>query len=193
MATICKLDSENCLDIAERVILDGGVVVYPTDTLYGFGVDARNVSTLERLSQIKGRGGPWSIIVSSQEMAEIYGQISEDKRAFVDAHVPGKVTLIVKARKTEVSSRVLGPGGTVGFRIPDHSFPIQLTKRLNFPITSTSVNRTGKPPMNDPAAIEKHFGNEVQLIVDGGRLPSTRGSAVYDLSGKDIRVIRYSS
>ncbi|MFQ6615371.1 MAG: L-threonylcarbamoyladenylate synthase [Fidelibacterota bacterium] len=193
MAPICKLNSPDCLPRAEQVILEGGLLVYPTDTLYGFGVDARSPTALELLTRIKGRGGPYSIAVASLEMVETHGDIPDERRAFVLSHLPGKVTIIVKARTQGLSSRVLGPGGTVGIRMPDHPFPTKLTERLNFPITTTSVNRTGEPPLNDPAAIARQFANDVDLIVDGGPLPASRGSTVYDLTGKEIAVLRNPS
>lgn len=193
MASFCKIENKDCLDQAGKVILNGGILVYPTDTLYGFGVDPRSRSALERLSLLKGRGGPWSIAVSSLEMAKAFARIPQEKLEFAASHLPGKVTLILKAQKTGLSSLVLGPGGTVGIRIPGHFFPVQLTATLKFPITTTSVNRTGNPPLNDPYAIGKEFGNEVDLIVDAGPLPPSKGSTLYDLTGKKIKVVRRSS
>lgn len=126
-------------------------------------------------------------------MLETYGEIPPDKREFVSSHLPGRVTVILKARKSDLSPAVLGPRLTVGIRIPGHPFPVRLTERLRFPITTTSVNRTGKIPLNDPAAILNQFGDEVDLIVDGGRLPPSAGSRIYNLSGKDITVVRNPS
>lgn len=190
MTTLCKIDSPHCFPRAQEVIVDGGVVVYPTDTLYGFGVDAHSPRAVRGLNLLKGRQGPLSIAVASLEMVEAYGEIHDDKREFVVSHLPGKVTLILKARPSDLAPELLGPNQTVGIRIPDHPFPIDLTRKLDAPITTTSVNRTGEPPLNDPDRIVQEFGDEVDLVVDDGPLPPSGGSAVYDLTGREITLRR---
>lgn len=189
---VCQLESEACLREAKAVIREGGVLVYPTDTLYGFGVDARNNSALKRLSKLKGREGPWSVTVSDKPMLRRYGEIPGERWDFIKSHLPGKVTFILLSRPSDLSPRVLGKNKTIGIRIPGHDFPVRLTRALRFPITSTSVNRTGEPPINDPESIVEVFGSEVDLIVDGGILSPSRGSRIYDLSGDEITVLRES-
>lgn len=190
MVEICPAASEECLEKGEDVIRTGEILVYPTDTLYGFGVDARNISAVERLSVLKERNGPWSLLVTDMEMLERYAEIPDDKRSFVVSHVPGKVTLILRAKKSDLSPDVLGENRTIGVRIPNHPYPIHLTARLRFPITTTSVNRTGQPPLNNPDTIVRVFGDEIALIADGGTLPPSTGSRVYDLSADEITLLR---
>jgi L-threonylcarbamoyladenylate synthase len=84
----------------------------------------------------------------------------------------------------------VAPGNTVGVRIPDHSVPVELAKALKKPITSTSVNRTGEPPLNDPKTIDKQFSTEIDLIIDAGTLPSSSGSTIYDLTTESVKAVR---
>ncbi|MFQ6674310.1 MAG: L-threonylcarbamoyladenylate synthase [Fidelibacterota bacterium] len=192
MVKIYQIPLEGCLDEGEKVILAGGILVYPTDTLYGLGVDARSSSAVERLGQVKGRGGPWSVVVCDLNMLNRYARVPEDKKPFVNSHLPGKATLILPARLSDLSPAVMGGRQTVGIRIPRHPFPVDLTRRLGFPITTTSVNRTGQDPLNDPERIARVFGDDVDLIAHVGPLPRSRGSRIYDLTGKKINVVRDS-
>lgn len=192
MTLICDAASSDCLTRAAKVIQDGGVLVYPTDTLYGFGVDARDDDAIRKLSRIKGRGGPWSVAVSDLEMVQRYASLPEMQRDFAASRLPGKVTLILPAVTSDMTAAVLGPDQTVGIRIPDHFFVIELVRRLDFPITSTSVNRTGEEPLNDPHTIAELFAMEVDLIIDAGILPPSSGSRIYDLSGETIKTVRDS-
>lgn len=192
MIKICQLNSEDCLKQAEAIIRSGGILVYPTDTLYGLGVDARNDSAVEKLSTLKRRKGPWSVSVSDIEMLNTYAEIPLDKIDFVMSHIPGKVTFIFRAKISNLSHHILGEKNTIGMRIPDHPFPIKLAERLQFPVTSTSVNRTGENPINDPKMIANLFGNEIDMIVDDGILPPSGGSRIYDFSGKKITILRNS-
>ena len=192
MARTCDVTSPDSLSKAAEVIQSGGVLVYPTDTLYGLGVDARDDDAIMKLSRMKGRGGPWSVAVSNLEMLQRYATLRGTQRDFAPSHLPGKITLILPAVLTDIAASVLGPDQTVGIRIPDHLFVIELVKRLDFPITSTSVNRTGEKPLNDPHAIAELFGMEVDLIIDAGILPPSAGSRIYDLTGETIETVRDS-
>lgn len=185
-----RIESEKCLEEAESVILGGGIIVYPTDTLYGLGVDVRNNSALSKLSELKKRDGPWSVAVSNMDMLKTYANIPKERHEFVNSHLPGKVTVILHARSSRISPRILGRNRTIGVRIPHHPFPVELTERLGFPITSTSVNRTGEAPLNDPEVIQRMFGNEIDLIVDGGILPPSAGSRIYRITSEKITILR---
>ena len=130
--------------------------------------------------------------VSDLEMLQRYATLRGTQRDFAPSHLPGKITLILPSVLTDIATSVLGPDQTVGIRIPDHLFVIELVKRLDFPITSTSVNRTGEKPLNDPHAIAELFGMEVDLIIDAGILPPSAGSRIYDLTGETIETVRDS-
>ena len=188
--SVIKLDNPTILEQAADVIRDGGVIIYPTDTLYGFGVDAGNDAAVERLSSIKGRQGPWSIAVADLEMLKRYADIPEIYISTVEDTLPGPVTLILPASDSEISSSIISDHHSIGIRIPDHPFPISLIQRLGFPITSTSVNRTGMPALNDPREIKREFDDEFNLLIDAGLLPKSKGSTIIDLTGKTMQIVR---
>ena len=188
--SVIKLDNPTILEQAADVIRDGGVIIYPTDTLYGFGVDAGNDAAVERLSTIKGRPGPWSIAVADLEMLKRYADIPEIYISTVEDTLPGPVTLILPASDSEISSSIISDHHSIGIRIPDHPFPISLIQQLGFPITSTSVNRTGMPALNDPRQIKREFDDEFNLLIDAGLLPKSKGSTIIDLTGKTMQIVR---
>lgn len=190
MANICNIKSNECLNRAADIIKNGGVVVYPTDTLYGFGVDATNDRAVNRLAQLKERGGPWSIVVADFKMLELYCDISKNIKEFITSNIPGKVTLILTVKDSSLSRDILSEEGTVGIRIPEHPFPIKLVKELGYPITTTSVNRTGEVPLNDPHKIAQEFGEMIDMIVDDGPLTLSTGSRIYDVSSDEIKILR---
>jgi len=192
MAQTFDVTSPDSLIRAAKVIQDGGVVVYPTDTLYGLGVDARDDDAILRLSRMKGREGPWSVAVADMEMLKQYAHVPAGREEFIQSHLPGKVTVILPAVQSSLSQMVQSDLQTVDIRTPDHFFVIELVRRLDFPITSTSVNRTAEPPLNDPGTIIELFGAEVDLIIDAGILPPSAGSRIYDLSGETIKTVRNS-
>ena len=188
--SVIKLDNPTILEQAADVIRDGGIIIYPTDTLYGFGVDAGNDAAVERLSTIKGRPGPWSIAVADLEMLKRYADIPEIYISTVEDTLPGPVTLILPASDSEISSSIISDHHSIGIRIPDHPFPISLIQQLGFPITSTSVNRTGMPALNDPRQIKREFDDEFNLLIDAGLLPKSKGSTIIDLTGKTMQIVR---
>ena len=188
--SVVKLDNPTILEQAADVIRDGGIIIYPTDTLYGFGVDAGNDAAVERLSTIKGRPGPWSIAVADLEMLKRYADIPEIYISTVEDTLPGPVTLILPASDSEISSSIISDHHSIGIRIPDHPFPISLIQQLGFPITSTSVNRTGMPALNDPRQIKREFDDEFNLLIDAGLLPKSKGSTIINLIGKTMQIVR---
>ena len=190
MSKVIKIDDPEIYEQAADVIRDGGIIIYPTDTLYGFGVDARNNAAVEQLFAIKGRAGPWSIAVSNMEMLERYALVSKIDRSKVENYLPGPVTLILPFSDSDISSSIISERQTIGIRIPDYSFPRSLIEKLGFPITSTSVNRTGTPALNDPREIKSEFDDEFNLLIDAGVLPTSKGSTIIDLSGKTIQIVR---
>ena len=134
----CK--SKTALKRAKKAILDGGIIVYPTDTLYGFGVDARNKSAIDRLNIIKRRKSPMSVIMSDKNMVFSSTDISKKNHKMVKKYLKGQTTIILKIKSGIVHPNILGEEKTIGIRIPDHNFGPRLCKKLGFPITTTSVN-----------------------------------------------------
>jgi len=178
------------IEAAAGIILGGGLVVYPTDTSYGLGASALDRGAVERVYRVKRRPPtkPIHVVVSDLGMVERYAHVGVGARRLAGRFWPGPLTLVL--RKREGLSDALSPGGTVGFRVPDHPVALALVRRAGVPITATSANLTGRP---DPYTVEEvlgYFGGAVDLYLDAGRLPRRSPSTVVDLTRHPPRVLR---
>ncbi len=117
-------------------------------------------------------------------------QISKSEKEIVALYLGGAQTIIAPVKPGIVSNKIVGTNNSLGIRIPKNQFCNELANHFGKPITSTSVNRSGEIPLNDPALIEKEFGNEIELIIDGGTLEPSAGSTIYKLEGKKIITLR---
>jgi L-threonylcarbamoyladenylate synthase len=195
------LDSGNIAEAAARagaVLRAGGVVLYPTDTLYGLGADALSDEAVARVVALKGRDEkkPIHALVDSLEMAERYGQVDEVVRALAQRLPRGKVTFIVK--KCTGDTGIMKGIGTFGFRIPDSEFCLAMIRAFGGPVTATSANVAGEEPQRSVDAIAAQFEHShilknvrvFDMVVDGGELPVGGPSTVLDLSGETPVVLR---
>jgi L-threonylcarbamoyladenylate synthase len=181
--------TDQYIDLAHNALENGEVIVYPTDTLYGFGVDATNTDAIHRLNRLKGRIQPLSIVLESVEhmhdFAEFQGEIEDE----VNNLFPGAYTVLLPAESNELSPFVQNGSPNIGVRIPDHFFPVKLVKMLSKPIITTSINRHGNDPLNDVTQVEIDFPN-VDIFEDSSHTPS-KGSTIVDFSTSPPKVIRY--
>ncbi len=189
MKTI-SVDDKNAINSAIDVILDGGVIVYPTDTLYGFGVDARNEHAIDKLNYIKRRKSPLSVIAWSISKVFSWADIDDIDHEKVEFVLLESNTIIIPVRKNVVHKSILAKDGSLGIRIPHHTYPIKLCKKLNFPITTTSVNKSGEVSLNDPELIVSKFYDEIDLIIDAGKISKSKGSSIYKLINSKLKLIR---
>ncbi|MDO8514369.1 MAG: L-threonylcarbamoyladenylate synthase [bacterium] len=196
METI-KLDARNideCAARAAAVLRTGGVVLYPTDTLYGLGADALSDTAVAKIHAIKGREEkkPIHAIVSGVDMAEKYAELTDDVRLLAERLPQGQVTFIVE-KKAGFDTGVMNGIATFGFRIPDNSFCLALAREFGKPITATSANKAGQKPERDIGKILIQLGPAVEgidLVVDAGELPESKPSTVVDFSGTEPVILR---
>ncbi|WP_049924470.1 L-threonylcarbamoyladenylate synthase [Halopiger djelfimassiliensis] len=178
--------SETALERAATAIREGEPVVYPTETVYGLGVDAVDPDAVERAFEIKGRdrSKPISLGVPRFEtVRKQYVHATERERAFAERFLPGPVTLLCERR--DVVPDVLTAGrDRVGIRIPDCKPALELLERAERPITSTSANVSGEPSARRVDDIGERV-REAAVVVDGGETPGTE-STVVDLSTETI-------
>ena len=182
--------SKHVIEVAGNAILYGGIIVYPTDTLYGFGVDARNETAIKRLNKIKGRSAPISVIAPNSTTVLSWTDITYEDWGMVKQYLRGPTTIILPVKKGIVHPSIMGENDTLGIRIPAHPFGPKLCDKLGFPITTTSVNRSGQNPFNDPDEIIDEFDGEFDLLIDDGALPQSSGSTIYKLEKSKLKVIR---
>ncbi|MDP6532609.1 MAG: L-threonylcarbamoyladenylate synthase [Candidatus Marinimicrobia bacterium] len=184
-----QADHKEALSLAVEVISNGGLIVYPTDTVYGLGADATNDSAIQKLNKLKNRSGPMSVIAPDRNAVKNWVESSFLAWDLVKDKLGGKTTVIMPVKENVVSPLILGEDETLGIRIPDHPFPIKLVNLLGFPITTTSVNRSGEPLYTDPKIIAANFSDNIDLIIDDGIL-SSEASAIYILENNSLKTIR---
>jgi len=188
-----KVDSSTAtFEQAARVVRNGGVIAYRTDTFYGLGVDPFNRGALQRLRELKGRedGKPILVVISDALEADRF--ISERSSLFEIAsakHWPGALTLVMKARE-DVSEELTAGTGTIGVRLPDDSQVRALVRACGGALTAPSANPAGLAPARSANEVAKYFKAGVDLVVDGGEAACDQPSTVLDVSGDVPRVIR---
>ena len=177
------------LTAAADTVAKGGLVCYPTDTVYGLGCDPLNSSAIERAMRAKGeRTKPMPILVKGLEDAERLAFVSERVSRVVDAFWPGPLTIVLPAR--EILPRILAPAGTVGLRSPKHAICQNLLGLCSGALVGTSANLTGRAPALSVDQVVRELGERVDLILDGGTVPIGVSSTVVDLTRSKLRIIR---
>ena len=180
------------LNQAVQLLRDGAVVAFPTDTVYGVGVDPLQPEAVRRLYRIKGRpdNKPIAILVGSIEDVERVAQSpSEHFSRLADRFWPGGLTLIVDAR--DLPPEITAGGSTVGVRMPDHPLTLELLRGFGGPIATTSANRSGENPATSAEEVNVQLGDRVNLIVDGGDTITKVASTVLDLSVSPPKIRRH--
>ncbi len=173
-----------------EVLKNGGVIAYPTDTVYGFGCDLYNKKAIQRIYQLKRRDPkkPFSFICSDLKNISQYAQVTNQAYKIMKKYLPGPYTFILPGTKL-VPRIMLTQRKTVGIRVPANPICLALVKTLGNPIISTSVNFSGAEVLSDPSRIEETFGSQIDLTLDGGILPH-QPSTVVSLIDDEIQVIR---
>lgn len=192
-----RLTGGTTREVAERaadILRAGGVVLYPTDTLYGLGADALSDEAVARVAAIKGRGEgkPIHAIVADLKMAEAYAQLDQLARLLIERLPKGKVSVIARKRAS-IDSGIARELATIGFRIPDNDLCSALIGAFGGPITATSANRSDEAPMRDVDGILAQLGERAQdidLVIDADELPPSLPSTVVDVCGKEPIILR---
>ncbi len=175
---------------AVRLLRDGRVVGFPTDTFYGLAVDPRNAAAVRRLYELKGRAGTsaLTLIAADVSQAEHCVALDTSARALATAWWPGPLT-IVAAATTAVVPEVLAGGTTVGVRVPDHAIARALARTFEFCITATSANRSGEPPAVTAKDVLTALP-DVDCVIDGGPTPGGAPSTIVDARAGGPRLLR---
>ena len=186
---IINWKDKKALKVATKIINSGGVLVYPTDTIYGFGVNAKDPIAIDKLNTIKNRTGPISVIASNRETVSTWLNVKEEEKLHAASHLDAQNTIIYPVKKNIVHEKIMGPNNTLGIRIPNHPFCNLISNSCNTPITTTSVNRTGESPKNNVEEILNSFPTEIDLIIEDGDLINSASKIyIYDTGGlKNIR------
>ena len=188
-SSILTATSANILT-ASRKVKDGGLIVYPTDTVYGLGCNPFNPDAIKRVFDVKSeRKKPLPILASDLEAVERIASLSEKARRIADTFWPGPLTIVVP-KKPILPDLVTCRLNSVGVRVPGHDVALELIRLSAGVLTGTSANKTGqKPPLTAQEA-SKQIGSEVDLILNGGLAALGVSSTVIDLTAPRLRILR---
>ena len=173
---------------AIEIMAGGGVILYPTDTVYGLGANIFNNDAVERIYEIKKRdqSKPLSVLVQNTESLELIADLNRSTREIINKWLPGPFTFILN--KKNVVSPYVSASSKVGVRIPDYKIARALASL--FPITTTSANLTNECTLSNPQDILKQIGNDIDLVIDVGDLGDAKPSTVIDLSSSKPTLVR---
>jgi len=175
---------------AVEIMKQGGVIAYPTDTIYGLGCDALNADAIQKIYKIKQKpvSEGLSFIVPDLKDIAKYAIVPDTAYRIIKMLTPGPYTFVLKATKL-IPKQILPKRLTVGIRIPDSPVCLELTKMLGNPIVSTSANISGEPYFTDPIEIEKQLDGNLDLILASGILKD-EPSTVIDLTQEQPVLLR---
>jgi L-threonylcarbamoyladenylate synthase len=182
--------TEENIEKAATIIKKGGVVVYPTETVYGIGCAPYNAEAAERVCYVKGRADkPLPLACADAEDARGIVEFNPAAERLAERFWPGPLMLVLPAR-IEYSVWVTHGAKTLGVRVPDHDVARRLAELSDGIIVSTSANRTGEPPATTAEEAAEQIGDGVDLILNGGPAKSQLPSTVLDLSGEQLWILR---
>jgi L-threonylcarbamoyladenylate synthase len=180
------------LTSAQRALESGGIVALPTETFYGLAVDAFNPDALTRLNRVKGKDAdsPVLLLLADPKQTELVAdELPARFTKLAETFWPGPLTLVVHA-SDRVPREVSGGRGTVAVRVPGLALPRRLADKLGRPLSGVSANRYREPPCRTAADVSRVLGEEIELILDGGRTAGGAPSTIVDLTGDRPRVLR---
>ncbi len=190
-----KINSQNpeqeLIEECANIINNGGSVVYPTETVYGLGVDVFNDEACSRVFDIKERDRSKSLIVHVCNIDDVYKvakNIPENAVKLMKKYWPGELTIILE--KSELISDIVSQNKNVGVRIPNNKIELEIIKRSKTCITGTSANLSGKESITDPAKAFEELEGRVDIVIDGGICNTGVPSTIVDMSGGEIKLIR---
>jgi len=199
MTEILKIDpkdpEETDIARAAQFILDGEVIAYPTETIYGLGADVLNKKGVKKIYELKSRdyGLPIAILVSDMTMLKDYvAEIPEQAKVLMRRFWPGPLTILFSVND-KIPQGLLTNTHKIGVRISSHPIAAALVAAVRRPITTTSANLSGFPPSLNVRHVEKYFGQKLPCLIDGGECEPTRGSTVVDVTDESMRIIREGS
>jgi L-threonylcarbamoyladenylate synthase len=178
--------------LASQVVRSGGVVVFPTDTVYGLGCNPADSLAVDRLCAVKRRETkPIPILCDSIETARSVARLNERGSRLAEAHWPGALTIVAPLR-ISLPFPIDRGSGMVGVRVPAHELCVTLLKSVGGLLTGTSANVSGRPSCRSAEQAARSFANLIDLVLDGGYLAG-RESTVIQLEGESVHVLREGS
>ena len=174
-----------------RILKDGGVIAFPTDTVYGLGADAFNLKAVERIYEIKNRPShlPLPLLIADISQLTLVAEPAYGINLFLARRFwPGGLTLVLP--KAASLPSYLAQGSTVAVRMPNHPVCLSLIRGLGTLVIGTSANLSGNPPALAADEAKQQIGDKVDLVIDGGRCSGGVESTIVDTTGETVLILR---
>jgi len=187
---ILSLNDPGVFEQAAAIIQTGGVIAFPTDTVYGIGVSAFNGKAIEKIYEVKGRSHLKAIPVllgDVEDLDQISSPLTPAVQRIISKFWPGALTLVIPALSSLPDN--LSPSPTIGVRIPDLD-QVRNILRTTGPLAATSANLSGEPSALSADEVLLQLDGRIDLILDGGSVPGGQASTVLDCSGDKHNVLR---
>lgn len=184
-----RIVKQNELNEIVNVVKQGKIVAFPTETVYGVGIEFNNLDALERLMEAKNRDYSKAItlMVSKKEDIEKYAYVSDDAKKIINAFMPGMITLVFN-KKESVNDLMTHGKKTIGIRIPDSPFVLELLDKAG-PMLVTSANLSNHPNTTCTNEVLEQLDGRIDMVVDG-QANSTIASTVVDVSSDEVKILR---
>ena len=186
------VDIQEQIERGVSILKQGGLVAFPTDTVYGLGACANLYRAVERVYQVKGRPQNMALpllLADTPQISEVAESVPQIAWLLAHNFLPGALTLVLP-KSNSVPDIITAGGKTVAVRIPAHPVPVALAEGLGAPIVGTSANLSGKPSALTAEEVYTQFGDKIDLVIDGGRCPGSRESTIVDVTGEVAKVLR---
>jgi L-threonylcarbamoyladenylate synthase len=186
-----SIDFQKQIEKGVDILSRGGVVAYPTDTVYGLGASMDSEAAVEKVFLVKSRPRQMSLpllVGSVPQLEALSADISPAARSLIKAFLPGALTLVLRA-SGRVPDYLKTKEGTIALRIPNHPIPLALISGIGTAIVGTSANLSGRPSPLSSEEVVSQLGDKVDLIIEGGRCPGTE-STIIDVTGAVPLVLR---
>ena len=186
------LSIQQQVEQAITILKKGGIVAFPTDTVYGLGAGMNMAQAVERVYQVKKRPGSMALpllLADKSQIDEVTKVVPSVAWLLVEKFLPGALTMVL-FKSESVPDIVSGGGKTIAVRIPDHPIPIALAQGVGMPIAGTSANLSGQPSALTADDVRAQLGDKVDLIIDGGRCPLGKESTIVDLTSETPVILR---
>ncbi|MDI6814507.1 MAG: L-threonylcarbamoyladenylate synthase [Dehalococcoidales bacterium] len=174
------------------ILKQGGVVAFPTDTVYGLGACANIRQAVERVYRVKERPQDMALpllLAHTPQISEVANYVPQIAWLLANKFLPGALTIVLY-RSNSVPDIITAGGRTVAVRIPAHPIPVALAEGLGAPIVGTSANLSGKPSLLTADEVYSQLGDKIDLVIDGGQCPGGRESTIIDVTGEVPVILR---
>jgi L-threonylcarbamoyladenylate synthase len=194
MTVLSKASSniQRQVELGVSILKQGGLVAFPTDTVYGLGARANIPQAVERVYRVKERPPNMALpllLADMSQISEVAEPVPPIAWLLASKFLPGALTIVLPKSRS-VPDIITAGGVTVAIRIPAHPVPVALVRSLGMPIVGTSANLSGKPSALTADEVYSQFGDKVDLVIDGGKCPGGRESTIIDVTGEVPIILR---